>query len=110
MKVINTVELKNHTNEILRLVRRGRPVAVTLRGKPSAAIIPLTEENLDDFIFEYSPEARRLIEEAEADVRAGRVITWQTFLEHEAKPRASRWESAAALEFSILSSPLRICA
>jgi len=83
MKIINTVELKNHTNEILRQVHRGHPIAVTRRGKPYAAVIPLTEEGLEDLLFEYSPRLRRMIAEAEADVKAGRLVTWENFLRHE---------------------------
>ena len=83
MKIINTVELKNHTNEILRQVHRGRPIAVTRWGKPYAAVIPLTEEGLEDLLFEYSPRLRRMIAGAEADVKAGRFVTWESFLRHE---------------------------
>ena len=90
MKMVSTVELKNRTNEILRQVRRGAPVAITVYGKPSAALIPLTEESLEDLVFEYSPAVRRLIAEAEADVKAGRVVPWKGFLAHEASARATR--------------------
>ena len=83
MKMINTAELKNHTNEILRQVHRGHPVAVTRRGKPYAAVIPLTEEGLEDFLFEQSPRLRRLIAEAETDVQKGKLVTWENFLQHE---------------------------
>ena len=89
MKMINTVELKNHTNEILRRVHRGIPVAVTRRGKPYAAVIPLSEEGLEDLLFEYSPRVRRMIAEAEADVKAGRLVTWENFLRHERRPSAA---------------------
>ena len=89
MKLINTVDLKNHTNRILRQVHRGEPVAVTRRGKPYAALLPLTEEGLEDLLFEYSPSLRRLIAEAEADVKAGRMITWENFLRHERKKPAA---------------------
>ena len=89
MKLINTVDLKNHTNEILRQVHRGHPVAVTRRGKPYAALLPLTEEGLEDLIFEYSPRLRQMIKEAEADVKAGRWVTWDSFLRHERKRSAT---------------------
>ena len=89
MKLINTVELKNHTNEILKQVHRGQPVAVTRRGKPYAAVIPLTEKGLEDLLFEYSPRLRRLVAEAEADVKAGRVVGWESFLKHERRPSAA---------------------
>ncbi len=83
MKIIHTADLKNHTNEILRQVHRGHPVAVTRRGKPYAALIPLTEDGLEDLIFEYSPRLRKLIGEAEADVKNGRLVAWENFLRHE---------------------------
>ena len=83
MKTVNTVELKNHANRLLRHVRTGQPVVVTHHGKPTAALIPLNSQELDDLIFEYSPTVKRLIAEAEADVRAGRLVSWAEFLEHE---------------------------
>ena len=83
MKLINTVDLKNHTNQVLRQVRQGQPIAVTLHGKPCVAIVPLKEEDLEDLTFEYSPHLRKLIAEAEADIKAGRVVSWQDFLKHE---------------------------
>jgi prevent-host-death family protein len=90
MRMVNTVELKNQTNEILRQVRRGSPIAVTLRGKPMVAIIPLTEDGVEDLAFEYSPALRQAIKEAEADIRAGRVTTWEGFLVHEEAHNAKR--------------------
>ena len=80
MKVANTVDLKNRTNELLRQVMKGEPVIITFRGKPAASIIPLTEDDLDDFILEYSPKIRKMIAEAEADRKAGRVIPLATVL------------------------------
>ena len=87
MKTVNTVELKNHANQLLRHVRTGHPVVVTHHGRPTAALIPLTEAGLDELMMEYSPAFRRMIAEAEADLRAGRVVSWSAFLEHE---RASK--------------------
>ena len=74
MKVVNTVDLKNKTNALLRQVMRGEPVIVTFRGKPAASIIPLSEDDLEDFVLEYSPKIRRMVAEAEADRQAGRVV------------------------------------
>lgn len=51
MRVVNTVELKNRTNELLRDVMAGEPVIVTLRGKPAAAITRLTEAGLTEFVL-----------------------------------------------------------
>lgn len=79
MKVANTVALKNKTNELLRYVMKGEPVIITFRGKPAASIIPLTEEDLEDFILEHSPKIRKMIAEAEADRTAGRVIPLEAY-------------------------------
>ena len=92
MTVVNTAELKNHTNEILRKVHRGEPVAVTRHGKPYAALLPLSEETLEDFLWEHSPKLRRLIREAEADIKAGRLVSWAGFLRRE---RSAKKRSAA---------------
>lgn len=80
MKVANTVDLKNKTNALLRQVMKGEPVIVTFRGKPAASIIPLSEDDLEDFVLEYSPKIRRMVEEAEADRKAGRVVTLGAYL------------------------------
>ena len=89
MKTVNTVDLKNHANELLRHVRTGQPVVVTHHGRPTAALIPLTEDSLEEFMMAYSPAFRRLIAEAEADVRAGRLVHWNEFLEHERKTKTA---------------------
>jgi len=54
MRVVNTVELKNRTNELLRDVVAGEPVIVTLRGKPAAAMTRLTEGDLARFVLEHA--------------------------------------------------------
>jgi prevent-host-death family protein len=85
MKVANTVELKNKTNELLRQVRKGESLIITYRGKPAASITPLSEEDLEDFVLEHSPKVRKMLAEAEADRKAGRLIPLETYL---AKHRA----------------------
>lgn len=80
MKVANTVELKNKTNELLRRVMKGEPVIITFRGKPAASITPLTEDDLEDFVLEHSPKIRKMIAEAEADRKAGRVMPLEVYL------------------------------
>lgn len=80
MKVANTVELKNKTNELLRRVMKGEAVIITLRGKPAASLTPLSEDDLEDFILEHSPRIRRMIADAEADRAAGRVTSIHAYL------------------------------
>ena len=80
MKVADTVELKNKTNEILREVVNGKPVIIIYRGKPAASLTPLTEDDLEDFIIENSPSIRKKIARAEKDIKAGRVISLDDYL------------------------------
>jgi len=80
MRVANTVDLKNKTNALLRQVRKGEPVIITHRGKPAAALTPLGEDDLEDFILQHSPKISKLLAEAEADRRAGRVTPLVDYL------------------------------
>ena len=80
MKIANTVELKNKANELLRKVISGEPVIITLKGKPAAAITPLTEDGLEDFIIENSSSIRKKIAKAEEDIKAGRVVSLDDYL------------------------------
>jgi prevent-host-death family protein len=80
MRFVNTVELKNKTNKILREVMKGKPVIITLRGKPAASLSPLREEDLEDFVLESSPKVRRMIAEAEKDIQDGKFISLDEYL------------------------------
>ena len=80
MRVANTVELKNKTNELLREVMKGNPVIITYRGKPAASILPLSEDDLEDFVIENSPSIRKKIIKAEEDLKTGRVISLDEYL------------------------------
>lgn len=80
MRVANTVELKNQANRILREVRKGEAVIITHRGKAAAALTPLTEEDLEDFIVENSPRIKRMIAEAERARKKGDVIPLRDLL------------------------------
>lgn len=79
MKVANTVDLKNRTNELLRHVMKGEAVIITYRGKPAASITALSEDDLEDFVLEHSPKIRKLIAEAEEDRRAGRLVPLEVY-------------------------------
>jgi len=80
MKVANTVDLKNKTNQLLRAVMNGEAVIITYRGKPAASLTALSEDDLEDFVLEQSPKIRKLLAEAEADRKAGRVLPLETYV------------------------------
>ena len=80
MKVANTVELKNKTNQLLRMVMKGQAVIITHRGKPAASLTALTEDDLEDFILEHSPKIRKMVADAEAARLKGEVVSLEDFL------------------------------
>ena len=63
MKFANVRELKNKTSEILKLVKE-EDVVVTSRGKPTAIIRGVSEEDFEDYLLENSPKFIGALEEA----------------------------------------------
>ena len=63
MKFANVRELKNKTSEILKLVQE-EDVVVTSRGKPTAIIKGVSDEDFEDYLLENSPKFMRALEEA----------------------------------------------
>jgi len=85
MRFANTVDLKNKTNELLREVMKGSPVVITYRGKPAAALQPLSEDDLEDFVLEHSPKIKKLIGEAERDIKEGKIVSLEEYLAGQQK-------------------------
>ncbi len=81
------MDLKNKTNQLLREVRKGQAVIITYRGKPAASLVALTEEDLEDFVLEHSPKVKKMILEAERDRKAGRLVSFDKYLENLNKKR-----------------------
>jgi len=80
MQFINTVELKNHLNAVLAQVSHGEAVIVTLRGKPAATLLPTTEKDIDQILFEQSAFIRKAVQEGLRDLNAGRSITLKNYV------------------------------
>ncbi len=51
MKFVSVRELRIQTPEVLRRVAKGEKVIVTKHGKPQAALVKLTEDDIDDLVF-----------------------------------------------------------
>jgi len=74
MKFTNVRELKAKTSEMLRIVERGNTVLVTTHGRPTAMLVPVTEDDIEDALLAYSPTLRKKIEAGLKDIRAGRTM------------------------------------
>lgn len=88
MKFTNVRELKSKTSEMLRTVERGNTVLVTTHGRPTAMLVPVTEEDIEDALLAYSPRLRKKIEEGLKDVRAGRTMRLSEYKSRRRKKHA----------------------
>lgn len=90
MRFVNTVELKNRLNAVLSEVGRGEAVVVTRRGKPAATILPTSESDLDQVMFERSAVVRQAVTEGLRDLAAGRTISAQEYFARRFGKKAGR--------------------
>lgn len=89
MKFANIKELQRDTSGIITLVEKGEDVIITKRGKPAAVIYPLTEDEIEDYLFQHSPTIRKKIAEGLKDIKAGRVTPLKDLLKaRKTKKRA----------------------
>ena len=51
LKFTSVRELKAKTSEMLRTVERGNTVLVTTHGRPTAMLVPVTEDDIDDALL-----------------------------------------------------------
>ena len=79
MKTVNTAELKTHANRLLRRVAKHDVVLITKRGKPCAALVPVSSDTLVDLLWEYSPEVQRRLRAAMEELRAGKTESMTDF-------------------------------
>ena len=67
-------ELANRAGGIVdKGTSTGRPALITKRGRPVAALVPLDEEGLEDWVLANAPEFTRSMAEADEDLAAGRT-------------------------------------
>lgn len=74
-------DLKNNTSEVIGTVKKEGAVIVTNNGKPVAGIIPLDENDVEDFLIEYNKKIRAALIRGAKDSKAGRVHKPEDLLE-----------------------------
>ena len=63
MTTVNTFQLKTQANRLLKQVsNKHQIVVITRRGRPCAALVPVSDESLTDLVWEYSPEVQRRLQ------------------------------------------------
>lgn len=88
MKFTNVRDLKNKTSAMLRTVERGNTVLVTTHGRPTAMLVPVTEDDIEDTLLVYSPQLRKKIEEGLKDIRAGKTMGLSEYRKARFKKKA----------------------
>ena len=90
VKFTNVRELKAKTSEMLRTVAMGNTVLVTTHGRPTAMLVPVTEDEIEDALLAYSPQLRKKIEAGLKDIRAGRTMPLAEYMKRRAARKAKR--------------------
>ncbi len=90
MKFTNIRELKAKTSAVLRTVEKGNTVLVTTHGRPTAMLVPVSEDDIEDALLAYSPALRKKIEEGLKDIQAGRTMSLADYvMSRRTKPKAT---------------------
>lgn len=79
MTTVNTVELKTQANRLLNRVSKHQVVLITRRGRPCAALVPVSGDTLVDLLWEYSPEVQRRLRVAAEELQSGRTESLSAF-------------------------------
>ena len=80
MTTVNTIQLKTQTNRLLkRVCGKHQVVVITRRGRPCAALVPVSDESLTDLLWEYSPEVQRRLQSAANELRLRKVQSLKAF-------------------------------
>jgi len=86
MKFVSITELKNETSEVVRQVQNGRSIVVVRHGKPCAAVVRLSEQDIDQLLFEDSTVVKRAVAEALDDIKRKRYVTLSDYLRGRRSP------------------------
>ena len=80
MTTVNTIELKTQANRLLkRVARTHQMILITRRGRPCAALIPVSDDSLIDLLWEYSPEVQHRLQIAANELHASKAISLKVF-------------------------------
>jgi prevent-host-death family protein len=82
MPSITIRELSRNTTRVVDDVQKsGRPALVTRNGKFVAAVVPIDEDELEDWILSTAPEFVESMREADRDLAEGRTVSLKSLLD-----------------------------
>ena len=81
MRTVGVRELKNRLSQYLSKADEEGAVIVTNHGVPCAAIVPLSPDELEDFIIAHSPRIQKLVRRGAREIAGGKYVTLDQLLE-----------------------------
>lgn len=79
MRIASIADIKAKLSGYIKASKAG-PVVVTKNGKPVAVLISIQDEDeLERLLMAYSPKLQRILQTAEAQIRAGKGIQHDDF-------------------------------
>jgi prevent-host-death family protein len=84
MPVVGIRQLSRDTSKVVQEVQAsGRPAVVTRNGRLVAALVPIAEDELEDWVLANAPEFVDSIRDADEDLAAGRTTSLDALLDDE---------------------------
>jgi prevent-host-death family protein len=81
MSVVGIRELSRQTSKVVDQVQTsGRPAVVTRNGRLVAALVPIAEDELEDWVLANAPEFIDSVRDADTDLAAGRTTSLDALL------------------------------
>jgi len=82
MPQVGVRELKNRASEIIRAVREEKAeYIITYQGRPVGLLLPLDEEDWEDYLLTNHPHFIELREQAKEAIASGRYVTGEELRE-----------------------------
>lgn len=72
MSTVSIRDLSNNASAVIdEVATSGRPAVVTKHGRPVAAVVPIDQEALEDWVLASAPELVAAMAEADAELTSG---------------------------------------
>ena len=108
MPQVSIRELQRNAGGVLKdVASSGRPALITSHGKPVAAVVPLNETDLEDWVLATAAEFVASRRQADAELAAGETTSLDEFLAEEPAGSKTRTASASRKGSKAISAPKR---
>jgi len=84
MEWVGVRELKAKTAEVIRRVREEKAeYVITYRGKPCGILLPINEEELEDYLLASHPFFAEMRERARREIEEGEYLTEEALFDEQ---------------------------